>query len=98
VRGPHEAAFTLEFGRSAAGRRELVAVEAALMPEVSGTAEGAPGAAGDWVAMRRVRGGSALEVRLRSASLASLRASLNAHMRMASLAQAVAATAAGEEE
>ena len=58
----------------------------------------APGVAGDRVFMRRSNGGRALEVRLTSRSLASLRAALNSHMRMASLAADVAAVAVAEGE
>jgi hypothetical protein len=47
--------------------------------------------------MRRTSGGRALEVRVASTSLPSLRAALNAHMRMAALASQVAAVAVGEE-
>ncbi|HEX9710362.1 MAG TPA: hypothetical protein VGB42_10410 [Candidatus Thermoplasmatota archaeon] len=96
--GPHEATLTVEAGGSARGRRRLAAVEAALRPEISGGAAGPPVVAGDSVTMRRLRGGRAIEIRVRSRSLASLRASLNAHMRMAALAADVAAVASGEEE
>lgn len=97
-RPAHEAAFTIGFPGGRGGRLRMEAVEAALMPEISGAAPGAPGADGDTVSMRRLPGGRGLEVRLRSGSLASLRAALNAHMRMASLALDVADVAAGGEE
>lgn len=94
--GAHEASFTVEFPDGRLGRRRMAAVEAALSPEISGGAPDAPGAAGDRVTMRRLPGGRGLEVRLRSSTLPSLRAALNAHMRMAALAQDVAAVAAAD--
>ncbi len=48
--------------------------------------------------MRRLRGGRALEVRVRSTNLASLRAALNAHMRMAALAMDVSVLARDDDE
>ncbi len=92
------ATFSMEFGEGPAARRVLKAVEAALSPEVSGGRERGIGVPGDKAAMRRTRGGRTLEVEVRSSSLPSLRASLNAHIRMAALAEAAAAAAIAEEE
>jgi tRNA threonylcarbamoyladenosine modification (KEOPS) complex Pcc1 subunit len=93
--GLHGASFTVEFGAGLDGRRRLAAVEAALRPDIS--ADG-PRAKGDSVSMRRLRGGRALEVRVRSTSLVSLRAALNSHMRMAALAVEVSVLARDDEE